>query len=158
MIGTDTITAVDATANTITATTAGSGTFQNCGFSWADGTLWERSADQTVPPGLDEGVATTTAVTVSVTTGAKTAAAPTQVAPTSLEQQLLGTFSNQAAGQSVEIVMNPDGTFTAIVRKGFHQLVDYANDLETFETCSDTHEKLIIGMQTEILFVLRQQV
>ena len=116
--GTDTITAVDATANTITATNAGSGTFQNCGLVWADGTAWERSADQTVPAGLDEGVATTTAVTVSVTT-AKTAAAPTLNALTVVEQLLLGTFSNQAAGQSIEIVRNPDNSFTAIVRKGF---------------------------------------
>ena len=117
-MGTDTITAVDATANTITATTAGTGTYQNCGFSFAGGVSWDRAPDQTVPAGLDEGVATTTAVTVSVTT-ARTAGAPTQVAPTSLGQQLLGSFSNQAAGQTIEIVMNPDGTFTAIVRKSF---------------------------------------
>lgn len=116
MVGTGTITAVDATANTITATTAGTGTYQNCGFSFGGGFSWDRSPDQTVPAGLDEGVATTTAVTVSVTT-ARTAGAPTQVAPTTLGQQLLGTFSNQAAGQTIEIVMNPDGTFTAIVRK-----------------------------------------
>lgn len=125
MVSTDTITAVDATANTITATNAGTGTYQSCGFSWADGSLWERSADQTVPAGLDEGVATTTAVTVSVTT-AGTAAAPTQVAPTSLEQQLLGTFSNQAAGQTIEIVMNPDGSFTAIVRNSFKEFKSYS--------------------------------